>query len=279
MKRANRITVKTDDGILTATFKRTHNIIATIPSSMTDWVANPEDTKNAQREEFRKWCIANANKFDINYDPTNRQNISFNNKSYSDDIDLTTNAILLNEPYLRELAEKRVGIKWCDMIITNIKPKTTTNKGVPLNNLGIEDGKYIKSGKWAWADLIADMHMEYKDADIYVGITLELISGQLKKWQYGTQMMLSLINTELQELGLLDTADGEDNIEESVENTTTAVTTEVSNTDITANNLEQIEKMKKPELLEYAKTIGCIVDKKSKIANIRADIRECILNS
>lgn len=203
--RANRVAVKSNGENFVADFYRTHKPVGSIYSEETDWVA-PEDATNktATRESFRVWAITYCNDFGIEWNPKDmRAPQNIRKPKYDSDQALVDDAMGMLIPEMQTLVEKcKYPIVWGGVTHEEIIPMTHTGTGRELSTLGIEDGKYLKSGNWAWADLKFVMTFKYNDEECYTTITMKLVSGQLKKtgmgiMEFNDRIKLELIDAEL----------------------------------------------------------------------------------
>lgn len=198
--RANRVAVKADGENFIADFYRTHKPIGSINSENTEWVA-PEDATNktAMRESFRLWVITNCADFGIEWNPKDmRAPQNIRKPKYDSDQALIDDAMGMLIPEMQTLVEKcKYPIAWGGIAHEEIIPMTHTGTGRELSTLGIEDGKYLKSGNWAWADMKFVMTFKYNNEECYTTIIMKLVSGQLKKAGIGIMEFNDKIKAEL----------------------------------------------------------------------------------
>jgi hypothetical protein len=198
--RANRVAVKSNGDNFVADFYRTHKSVGSIHSEDTEWVS-PEDAinKTAQRESFRLWAIANCVNYGIYWKPEDlRTPNNIRNPKYDSDEVLINDAMSMAIDEMRSLVEKcKYGIQWGSIAHEDIIPLTHTGIGRDLSTLGIANGKYIKSGNWAWADIKFVITFKYKGEECYITITMKLVSGQLKKTGMGIMEFNDKIKAEL----------------------------------------------------------------------------------
>lgn len=203
--RANRVAVKSNGENFVADFYRTHKAVGSIHSEETEWVA-PEDVvnKTAARESFRLWAIANCENYGIFWKPEDlRTPDNIRNPKYSDDESLIRDAMGMAITEMRTLVEKcKYDIEWGGITHEDIVPLTHTGTGRDLSTLGIFDGKYLKSGNWAWADLKFVVTFKFKDDECYITITMKLVSGQLKKAGMGIMEFNDKVKAEIIAAGL-----------------------------------------------------------------------------
>jgi len=181
--RANRISVMVAEGLTIAKLWRTHKMVAEI--AMTDamgqgFVADPTVNATAQRELFRAWIGINAPKFGVKYDPTdNRTDANQFPSKYTDGQLVTEWAIKIVENDLREWATK-MG-KEFNQEITMIEasaeilvPTTITKSGKAVNS-------QYGNGNWAYCTIPVTATFDTNGVQGYVTMTVELVSGQMKK--------------------------------------------------------------------------------------------------
>lgn len=208
--RANRVAVKADGEGFVADFYRTHKAVGSIHSEDTDWVA-PEDATNktASRESFRAWAIANCAEYGIDWKPQDmRAEGNIRKAKYDSDQTLIDDAMGMLIPEMRTLVEKcKYAIEWGGVAFEEIEPMTHTGTGRDLSTLGIADGKYEKSGNWAWANVKFTMTFKFKGEECYIIIVMQLVSGQLKKTGIGITEFNSRVKTEIISAGLATEAE------------------------------------------------------------------------
>lgn len=204
MTRANRVSVKMENGRLVATFKKTHKVIMDIHSELTGWELDTTMTKTGQRESFRMWVIEHAGDYEINYQPEDMRDSSQIRKAH-----YTTDEELLNDVTMaivddlnRMTQENKHDIEWGGIYAEEIVPMTYTGKGTPLEALGIEDGKYRNSRNWAWATVNCSMTIKFKGEEVYVPLKVELVSGQIKKPKINKTEFNKMVEEELIAAGL-----------------------------------------------------------------------------
>ena len=185
LMRANRVAVKSNGENFMATFFRTHKLVADIHSELTEWKA-PDGVvnKSALRESFRIWAIENAKDYNIDWDPTDKRSPeNIRRPKYETDEQLVNDAMAMALPEMRTLVDKcKYGIEWGGMAFEDeIEPMTHTGAGRELSTMGIINGKYEKSGNWAWAVVKMMLTFKYKGNECYMIVKMNLVSGQLKK--------------------------------------------------------------------------------------------------
>lgn len=205
--RSNRVAIKTNGENFIATFYRTHTVLMDIHSENTDWTAPADGNKALVREDFRKWVTENAGIFNIQYDPTDRRaDGNIRKAHYTTDQELIDDAMDMLLPQMQELAgkvtEKYPNIEWGGVSHDDIVPSKTTGSGKDLSTMGITDGKYNKSGNWAWAVLHFTATMKYNKNEVYVPTEMQLVSGQLKKADIGIQKFTDAVKAEIIAAGL-----------------------------------------------------------------------------
>ena len=205
MERANRIAVQTTDTGYKADFYRTHKHLATLLSCETGWEADEQANKSAQREDFRKFAIEHSADIGIDWDPTDKR--SDNNKripKYESDEILSKDAVDLLWGDLFGLVQaSNLGVEMGILSVDSISPVSRSAKGTDLSKLGIIDGKYEKSGNWAWADVEMVLTLTKDGQEIYYTTTCQLVSGQLKKPHITKTAFIEDVKKSLEEAGLL----------------------------------------------------------------------------
>lgn len=198
--RANRVAVKANGENFVADFYRTHKALTSINSEDTDWTP-PEDATNktAMRESFRQWAIANCEEYGIYWKPEDmRAEGNIRKAKYDTDQALIDDAMSMLIPEIRKLIEKcKYDISWNGVSHEEIIPMTQTGTGRDLSTLGISDGKYEKSGNWAWANLKFIVTFNFKGEECYIQVIMQLVSGQLKKVGIGITEFNNRIKTEI----------------------------------------------------------------------------------
>ena len=207
-ERANKLTIKAlDNGHLQADFYRTHKHIITVCDNETGFIPSDDaQTKTAIREEFRKFMADHAADVGVNFDPADRraeQNIR--KATYKTENDVREDAIAMVTPDIEIFVGKMPHadmVKGWDISVDTMIPKTKTSKGSDLAMMGIEDGKYMSNGNLAWFDIEGVVTLQVGDQEIYQGIKMELVSGQLKKFrmtqtQWNTEVVKSMIEAGL----------------------------------------------------------------------------------
>ena len=205
--RANRVAIKANGENFIATSYRTHTIVADIHSENTEWKAPADGNKALIREDFRKWITENAGVFNIEYDPTDRRaDGNVRKANYTTDDELVNDAMAMLLPQMQDLAgkvtEKYPNIEWGGVAHDEIVPSQTTGSGRDLSTMGITDGKYNKSGNWAWAVLKFTVTMKYSGNEVYIPTEMQLVSGQLKKADMGIQKFTDAVKAEIIAAGL-----------------------------------------------------------------------------
>jgi hypothetical protein len=209
LTRANKLTVKVDgNGNLTADLFRTHKHITTIKMEDTSFKPNPDSTKSAIREDFRKFVAEHAADWGVDFDPTDhRTEANLRKATYQTEADVIEDAIAMVTPDISAFIAKMphgdlVGCYTISM--ESLTAKTQTSKGTDLALMGIEDGRYASNGNLAWFDIEGLVTMKCGDTEIYQTIQMELVSGQLKKFrmtqtQWNTETTKSMVEAGLVE--------------------------------------------------------------------------------
>lgn len=207
--RANKLTVKVDgNGNLIAELFRTHKHIATIRVEDTGFVPDPDSTKSAIREDFRKFVAEHAADWGIDYDPTDRRTeANLRKATYKTEADVIEDAIAMVTPDIEAFIAKMPhgDLVGCYTIsVESLTAKTQTSKGTDLALMGIENGRYASNGNLAWLDIEGLVTMKCGNTEIYQTIQMELVSGQLKKFrmtqtQWNTETTKSMVEAGLVE--------------------------------------------------------------------------------
>lgn len=207
--RANKLTVKVDgNGNLTADLFRTHKHITTIKVEDTSFKPNPDSTKSAIREDFRKFVAEHAADWGVDFDPTDRRTeANLRKATYQTEADVIEDAVAMVTPDIEAFIAKMPhgDLVGCYTIsVESLTAKTQTSKGTDLALMGIEDGRYASNGNLAWFDIEGLVTMKCGDTEIYQTIQMELVSGQLKKFrmtqtQWNTETTKSMVEAGLVE--------------------------------------------------------------------------------
>lgn len=203
--RANKVTVNViEDGSYKADFYRTHKHICAVNSADTAFEPVEGMTKSGVRELFRAYVIEHSEEYGVEWNPADlRADNNIRKSSYATDEELVEDATIMVLPMIKQLADScRYGVEWRGIAHEDIVPMTHTGKGTPLSTLGIADGKYEKSGKWAWAFVGFTVTLGFKGEEIYVPIKMELVSGQLKKPKMGITLFNETVKHEIIDAGL-----------------------------------------------------------------------------
>ena len=226
LARANRIAVQTTNEGFKADFYRTHKKLTTIFSEETTWMADESMNKSAQREDFRRFAIENANTFGINYDPADKRELgNVRVAKYESEHILMVDAMGFMAGDVAMLISKcPYGVEYESLMAESVAPVTHSAKGTDLSTLGIIDGRYEKSGNWAWADVEMTLTLRKAEQVIYYSFNCQLVSGQLKKPHITQTAFNESIKESLKEVGLWeeeskeskDSKDAEQTVSEEV---------------------------------------------------------------
>ena len=204
LERANRIAVQSTYTGYKADFYRTHKHLATLLSCETGWEADEQANKSAQREDFRKFAIEHSADIGIVWDPADKRTDS--NKripKYENDQTLLEDAKALLTGDMETLTNKcPYGVTILELTADSISPVEYSAKGTDLSKLGILDGKYEKSGNWAWADVEITLTLTKEGELLYYTTICQLVSGQLKKPHITQTAFNESIKESLKEVGL-----------------------------------------------------------------------------
>lgn len=205
LMRANRVAVKAVGENFVASFYKTHKAIADIHSENTEWKCPESATnKTSQRESFRQWVIENATIWGIDWNPADmRTDGNIRKANYTTDEELVNDATGMIITEMQALAEKcKYPIEWGGVQHEDIIPMTKTASGKDLSTMGITDGKYNKSGNWAWAEVVFMLVFKFKKEECYIKTTMQLVSGQLKKTGIGITEFNAKVKDEIINAGL-----------------------------------------------------------------------------
>lgn len=202
LTRANRVTINAEEVGYRADFYRTHKKLTTILSAETGWEADDTMNKSAQREDFRQYVVSHAEVFGIEWKPQDmRTDANKRYAKYETDDMLIEDAINMLRADIESLVAKTpYDISLQGIEVDEIVPVTHSAKGTDLAKLGVIDGKYEKSGNWAWAELAINVTM-MADEEIYYTTKCQLVSGQLKKPHITQTAFNDSIKTSLIEIG------------------------------------------------------------------------------
>lgn len=202
--RANKVTVNVVEDGFKADFYRTHKHICTVNSTDTAFEAVEGMTKSGARELFRAFVIQHAEEYGVEWNPADlRAEGNKRKSSYTTDEELVEDAMAMILPMVKQLADNcKYPIEWRGIAHEDISSVDHTASGTPLSTLGVVDGKYEKSGKWAWATLGFTATMAYKGEEIYMPIKMDLVSGQLKKPKLGITIFNETVKREILDANL-----------------------------------------------------------------------------
>ena len=204
LERANRVAIQTIGTGYKADFYRTHKKLATLFSEETGWEADESMNKSAQREDFRKYVIDHAEIYGIIWNPADMREAGNRRLAkYESDEDLKKDAVAMIVGDIEAIVSKcPYGVLWTNTEAEAIIPMTHTAKGIDLSKLGIIDGKYERSGNWAWADVEILLTLTKGGEFIYFTTKCQLVSGQLKKPHLTQTAFNESIKESLKEVGL-----------------------------------------------------------------------------
>lgn len=204
MERANRIAVQTTTTGYKADFYRTHKKLATLLSNESGWEADESMNKSAQREDFRRFAIDHAQEIGIEWKPQDlRTEENKRIPKYENDEILMADAVAMLSGDVYEMVAKCPhGVTYQLLEAEAIVPVTHSAKGTDLTKLGVLEGKYERSGNWAWADVEMLLTLTKDGQEIYYTTKVQLVSGQLKKPHITQTSFNEAIKASLQEAGL-----------------------------------------------------------------------------
>lgn len=202
--RANRIAVQVTTTGFKADFYRTHKKLATLLSEESGWEADESMNKSALREDFRRFAIEHASDIGILWNPQDLR--SEENKripKYENDDMLKVDAVNMLTADIYELVAKcPYGVSFISMEAEWITPVTHSAKGTDLTKLGVLEGKYERSGNWAWADVEMMVTLTKDGQEVYYTTKVQLVSGQLKKPHITQTSFNEAIKESLKEAGI-----------------------------------------------------------------------------
>ena len=202
--RANRIAVQVTSTGFKADFYRTHKKLATLLSEESGWEADESMNKSALREDFRRFAIDHAGDIGILWNPQDLR--SEENKripKYENDDILKADAVAMLEQDIYQLVAKCPhGVSYIFMEAETIVAVTHSAKGTDLTKLGVIDGKYERSGNWAWADVEMLVTLTKGGEELYYTTKVQLVSGQLKKPHITQTSFNDSIKESLKEAGI-----------------------------------------------------------------------------
>jgi hypothetical protein len=205
LTRANRIAVSVVGEGYKADFYRTHKKLATILSGESGWEADETMNKSAQREDFRRFAIEHSAEVGIDWQPQDLR--AEGNKriaKYENDELLMADAKnMLEMDMLTLVAKCPYGISFLSLEAETIVAVDKSAKGTDLSKLGVIEGKYERSGNWAWADVEMVLTITKDGQDIYYTTKCQLVSGQLKKPHITQTSFNESIKESLKEVGIV----------------------------------------------------------------------------
>lgn len=204
MVRANRIAVQTTEAGYKADFYRTHKKLATMLSEESGFEADTQLNKSAQREAFRQFAISHAGDIGIEWNPTDLRTEENKRipKYESDEVLMADAVAMLSGDVYEMVAKCPHGVSYLNLEAEAIVPVTHSAKGTDLTKLGVIDGKYERSGNWAWAEVEMLLTLTKDGQEVYYTTKVQLVSGQLKKPHITQTSFNEAIKTSLQEAGL-----------------------------------------------------------------------------
>lgn len=250
LERANRIAVQAIGTGYQADFYRTHKKIATLLSEETGWEADESMNKSAQREDFRRFAIEHAVEIGIDWNPTDLRPSELKRVAkYENDEMLKADARdMLYGDFMELIAKCPHGVSFMSLEAEWITPVTHSAKGTDLTKLGVIEGKYERSGNWAWADVEMFLTLTKDGEFVYYTTKCQLVSGQLKKPHITQTSFNEAIKESLKDAGIW--------VEETKEETKAEKSAEVDST------VEPTEEVKEEEV--QPKTTKKRTSKKSK---------------
>lgn len=172
--RANRISVVIEEGVMVATFYRTHKKLGRVDQFEAEYDMVDGVNSVAQKELFRQHIINNAMDLGYDYDPQDRRTDSNKVPSkYPTEELLGDTAVAMVTPDIQEWADK-MGDMVKSITCDYIEPVTMSNNGKDVRP------KY-NNGNWAWATITVSATIMSHGEEIYVDMNCSLVSGQMKK--------------------------------------------------------------------------------------------------
>lgn len=205
LTRANRIAVSVAEDGYKADFYRTHKKLATILSAETGWEADETMNKSAQREDFRKFAIDHAEEVGILWQPQDLRTEGNKRiaKYETDEVLMADAREMLYGDVMELVAKCPHGITFESLEAEAIVPILHSAKGTDLSKLGVLEGKYERSGNWAWADVEMVLTLTKDGEEVYYTTKCQLVSGQLKKPHITQTAFNESIKESLKEVGIL----------------------------------------------------------------------------
>lgn len=175
--RANRIAIKsTLEGILEATFHRTHKTLKTVSQPETGFIPNEKANALANRELFRVYMIDNAQAFGINYDPADHrpEAVVLAPAKIATVAHLEQHLHILMDSNLETWVGKighNLSVEHIEAVITEV---TKSPKGKDVK------ARY-NDGSIAWASIQIGITVMLEGTSAVVTTSTDIVSGQLKK--------------------------------------------------------------------------------------------------
>ena len=212
LERANRVSVKVWGEGYQADFYRTHKKLATVHSEDTIWKPTEGTNKSAQREDFRQFVIDTAPVWGIEWKPQDmRAEGNRRMAKYETDEDLMADTVAMLSADIDTLVAKcPYEVSILSVEAEAIVPMTHTAKGSDLARLGVIEGKYERSGNWAWAEVEVAVTLTKGGETMYYTTKCQLVSGQLKKPHITQTSFNESIKESLKEVGLWEEPKAED---------------------------------------------------------------------
>jgi hypothetical protein len=189
LKRANKLTIATEQGHMIGKFFLTHKEQASIMESETGFQPSPNATPTMVRETYRLYLMDNADKFGIKWDPEDRRTTdNLVPAKYPTESLLYDTACKLAGQDLAEFTAK-LGVTLTGLAGDNIQPLSAYKDKVV-------SPKYA-NGNWAYAKVTLAVTVTKGDKEAYLMPELLLVSGQLKKPNWNLTSVAKELATDL----------------------------------------------------------------------------------
>lgn len=186
--RANRVVVRAEADGFVAEFFKTHKSIAIVDSADTEWVADKTHNATQSREAFRTWVQTHAEEFGVDWSPEYQaQAWDRHYWKYENDAQVEEDAIELMRWTIVTICEKcGLTVDMGAMALDSISPMAS-----PLSY--VENGKYVKNGNWAVAQVNLEVKATIEGQDIDIIYPIEMRSGQLTKIKLSKDEILAMV--------------------------------------------------------------------------------------
>lgn len=203
--RANKVTAFWGgNGVAIAAFYKTHEKLVTVRSDdvavMTAGFEMPQSTEDkslsaAERlDSFKNFIMANAAVFGISYDPVDRRNVSVKAlpSQFTEDT-VTSYAVGMAESAISKILQSLQNNVIAKMIATEVLPENAIIQyGLGEGAVTVTEKYNAGNIKYATIDIPVTIGMTTSQNIVESKITVELISGQLKKPRTIGDMVLTM---------------------------------------------------------------------------------------